>query len=194
MRIVLVRLKIGIAGLTALGAVTGLVLATPALAGKTDDGWAQCLWANAPETSANWLAMTPTKDRFGLGNPPPEMLLQYRLQAACHTALTPDGKRGPPSFNAKRVRRSLEESRPATVGTEAVDPRAYQCTRYFLNDTEMKTPAEYRWGVGDPGAGVTFSRVQYFFAGSGNSQVGLPETGGLERCQFIQSDGTLVDA
>jgi hypothetical protein len=171
-----------------------LVSTSPALAGKKDDAWAQCLWEKAPLSAANWLAM-PIAERWpGPNGASPAALLEFRLRAACHTQLTPPGKRYPPSLMAKAVRASLERIRPSVVGTNEIDPRAYQCTRYFLNDTELKTPAAYAWGFGDFDSGTKFSSMSFTFAAKGGGGVGLPETGGLRKCQVIKSDGSLADA
>jgi hypothetical protein len=165
-----------------------------ALAAKKDDAWAACIWSKTPKSAANWLLMPEPERRLGIGKPKPEYLLGFRVEAACHDDMTPAGEKGPPSFNTKNIRASLAKSKPSSIGPDISDPRAFQCTRYFLNDQEMKNPAEYKWGFGDPAKGKIFTSIQYFFAAQGGGSVGLPETGGLRKCQWINDDGSLTDA
>ena len=168
-------------------------LSAPAQAGKKDDAWAKCLWENAPQSAANWLAMTEPKDRYSINGMSAYELLEFRLRAACHVQLTPAGKRFPPGLNRKAVRASLIATRPTEIAADKVEPDAYQCTRYFLNDTEMKTPAAFHWGFGDFDSGVSFSSMSFQFAAAGGGGVGLPETGGLRKCLIIQADGSLIE-
>lgn len=174
--------------------VTGLSAASPALAGKKDDAWAQCLLESAPKSVANWLKLPAGERRLGLERPSPEFLLRIRLQAACHTRLIVDGKKFPPSFDGKKVRESLAKMQQPQADHDIVEPRAFQCTRFFLNDTEMKAPAAYSWGFGDFDTGTIFSSVQFMFAASGGGSVGLPDTGGLKKCQLIDENGMLMNA
>jgi len=165
-----------------------------AIAGKSDDAWAACIWSKTPKSASNWLAMPEPGRRLGIDKPTPDFLLKFRVQAACHEDMTPAGKKQPPSLESKKVRAILAKTKPSTIGSDVVDPKAFQCTRYFLNDKEMKNPAEYKWGFGDLDTGKIFSSIQYFFAAQGGGSVGLPETGGLRKCQWINDDGSLTDA
>jgi hypothetical protein len=164
------------------------------LAGKTDDAWAACVWEKVPASASNWLKMPVPKRSYGLGEVPPEYVLQFRLQAACYEQMTPAGKERPPSFNAKAVRKSLEKLRLAAVTEDKLDPKAFRCTRYFLNDTDQKSPAGFDWGFGTDTSKAQFFSIQYFFGAQGGGAVGLPGKGGLRKCAFIQSDGTFIDA
>lgn len=58
----------------------------------------------------------------------------------------------------------------------------------------MKNPAAYKWGFGDFETGPAFASLTFFFAAKGGGAVGLPEAGGLRKCQWISSEGTLTDA
>jgi hypothetical protein len=172
-----------------------LFSATAAQAGKNDDAWARCIWEQVPTSAANWLKMPAPKSDYGLAAVPPEYALQFRLQAACFDRLTPSGKSHPPDFNAKAVRSALATLQPMAVEPDKIDPKAWRCTRYFENDTAMKTPAGYDWGYGDDMSKARFYSITYFFAGTkGGTPVGLPTTGGLRKCQFILADGTFKDA
>lgn len=168
-------------------------LSAPALAGKKDDAWAKCLWENASQSAANWLAMAEPKQRYSIDGMSAYELLEFRLRAACHAQLTPPGKRFPPGLNRKAVRASLIATRPTEIVADKAEPGAYQCKRFFLNDTDMKTPAAFQWGFGDFDSGVKFSSMSFQFA-STTGAVGLPETGGLRKCQIIQNDGSLIDS
>jgi hypothetical protein len=174
--------------------------ASPAAAGKTDDAWARCIWEQVPTSTSNWLAMPVPEDPYGgvhvpsARTPvPPEYILQFRLQAACFGQMTAPGDVRPRKFNAKAVRRSLEAIRPASVGPDKVDPKAYRCTRYFLNDTEMKNPAGYDWGFGSDTSQAQLFSIMFMFAAERGSVL-LPSQGGLRKCAFIQADGTFDDA
>ena len=156
--------------------------------------WAQCLWESVPKSAANWLAMPDEKTEFGATTRTPRELLEYRLQAACFDKLTPQGKKFPIDFAPKKVRAALELSKPASVGPDAIDPKAYQCTRYFRDDAELKNPAALKWGFGEFETGHAFASVSYVFATKGGGGVGLPETGGVYKCKWIKEDGSLVDA
>lgn len=176
----------------ALGA--GVIAISPARAGKSDDAWAQCLWSKVPTSTSNWLAMPAPKRNYGLSDPPREYVLQYRLQAACYAALTGSGKSRPASFNAGAVRKSLLKTRPATIGADVVDPRAFRCTRYFLNDTDRKNPGGSDWGFGEDTSQAQFFSVVYSFAAQGGGVVGLPNEGGQRVCAYIQPDGSFQAA
>ena len=171
-----------------------MIWAGPARAGKNDDAWAACLWEKVP-TSANSMLSLPVPPKWqGPGAITPEYALQHRLHAACYAALTPAGKKNPPSFNMNNVRKSLLATKPAAIAADTIEPRAYVCQRYFLNDTEMKNPAGYRWGFGEDTSKAQFGSMSLVFAAQGGGGVGLPDVGGLEKCQFIRSDGSLSDA
>lgn len=184
-------------------AALGLAVAlpeSPAFAGKNDDAWAKCIWEQVPTSASNWLNMPVPKDPYGgvevpsaRTHVPPEYILQFRLQAACFGPMTAPGDVRPRRFNAKAVRRSLEASRPAGVGPDKVDPKAYRCTRYFLNDTERKNPAGYDWGFGSDTSKAQFFSMMFMFAAERGSVL-LPSQGGLRKCAFIQADGTFDDA
>lgn len=186
-RMIRIPLCLAAAGLMAL------LPASPALAGKNDDAWAACIWEQVPTSASNWLKMPVPKSHYGLAEVPPEYVLQFRLQAACYERLTPPGKQRPPGFSAKAVRKALEARRPTAPGADRVDPKAYRCTRYFLNDTDMKTPAGFDWGFGEDTSKTQFFSMTFFFAAKGGS-VGLPKQGGLRKCAFILADGTFADA
>jgi hypothetical protein len=174
---------------------SGVVVApSPAVAGKSDDAWAGCLWEQVPTSAANWLKLPAPKRDYGLSDVPPEYVLQFRLQAACFDTMTPAGKTRPPSFNAKAVRKSLELIKPAAISEDKSDPKAYRCSRYFLNDTELKTPAGFDWGFGDDTSKAQFMSISYFFAAEKGGAVGLPDQGGIRKCSYINSDGSFEDA
>jgi hypothetical protein len=175
-------------------ALAATFAAAPALAGKNDDAWAQCIWQQVPTSAANWIAMPAPKSSYGLEDPEPAYVLQFRLRAACQERLTPAGKRYPPGFSAKKVRAALITTRPAQVGADQVEPNAYRCDLYFENDTEMKRKAGSDWGYGNPDDKKNFFTMRYFFAGASGRTVGLQEGAGLRRCRIIQSDGTFADA
>lgn len=178
-----------------LGGAASLVIgSTPAIAGKKDDAWAKCLWEHVPTSANNWIGMSLPKSRSAMGDPKPEYALQFRLQAACYEKLTKEGKSRPSRFNAKKVRKALIATKPQEVLEDTLDPKAYRCMRFFLNDKEMKTPAAYRWGFGEDTSQAQFFSVSYFYAAQGGGSVGLPESGGLEKCQFINADGTFTNA
>lgn len=179
--------------LCALG-LAALLPASPAWAGKNDDAWAKCIWEQVPTSAFNWLKMPAPKNHYGLAEVPPEYALQFRLQAACFASMTAPGKERPPSFNAKAVRKALEAGRPASASADKVDPRAYRCTRYFLNDKEMKNPAGFDWGFGEDTGKPQFFSMTFMFAAKGGGAVGLPRQGGLRKCSYIQADGTFADA
>lgn len=176
--------------LVALG--LGMAAPTPAHAGKKDNAWAQCLWQRVPTSTAAWLATSPARNLMLVSEPSPAETLEYRLQAACRGVLTPAGKQRPASFNAKAVRRSLEGSRPASLGPDTIEPGAYRCDLHFENDTEMKNRAGTDWGFRQDGKNVSISSVRFMFAGQGNTAVGLKDGAGLRRCGTIQSDGSIL--
>lgn len=151
-----------------------VVTAFPAIAGRNDDAWAQCIWDNVPRSAANWLAMPELRRSYGLQEVPPEYVLQFRLQAACHSQLTLAGRSAPPSFNSRAVRRSLARMRPQIISDDRLDPRAYRCTRFFLNDEQMERPAGYDWGFGGDTEQAQFSRITFFFAAQGRRASGFP--------------------
>ncbi len=167
--------------------------ASPAVAGKNDDAWAKCIWEQVPESASNWLKMPAPKQSYGLADAPPEYVLQFRLQAACYDRMIPAGKKSPPRFGAKAVRAALEAQRPSSPGTDKVDPKAYRCTRYFLNDTEMKNPAGFDWGFGTDTSKAQFFAMTFLYSAKGG-YTGLPTKGGLRKCAFIKADGTFADA
>jgi hypothetical protein len=174
--------------------LSGLSSSAEAKGSKKEDQWAQCLWETVPQSSANWLDM-PNKDKAKFGPvQSPRTLLEYRLQAACFERLKLVGKSYPIGFSSEKVRRSLELSRPNSVGVDTFDPKAFQCERFFTNDTDMKNPAAYKWGFGDFDSGPVFASISYIFAAEKGGGLGLPETGGLHKCHWINSDGTLTDA
>lgn len=182
------------AGLALLLAAAGLVPAAPAAAGaKADQAWAQCIWDNVPTSAANWLKMPAPKQSYGMAEVPPEYVLQFRLQAACYERMIAPGKKGPPRFSAKAVRAALEAQRPASTGPDVADPKAYRCTRYFLNDTEMKNAAGFDWGFGSDTSKAQFFSMTFLYSAKGG-YASLPKQGGLRKCAFIQSDGTFADA
>lgn len=183
------------AGLFAiLGLATATIAATPAVAGKNDDAWAQCLWEKLPVSTSSWLALPVPKRDYGLGEPEPAFVLQYRLRAACYDRLIPAGKKWPPSFNSGAVRKALIATRPATLPTEEADPLAYRCDLFFENDPEMKTVTGTDWGYGASRDGKQLGSIRMFFAAKGGGSVGLTEGGGIRRCRFIQPDGSYKDA
>jgi hypothetical protein len=156
--------------------------------------WAQCLWENVPQSAANWLAMPDAKTEWGSTTKSPKELLEYRLQAACFDKLIPQSKKFAIDFSPKKVRAALGASKPTSIGHDLVDPKAFQCRRFFKNDVEMQTPAAFKWGFGDFESGHAFASVSYVFAAQGGGGVGLPDAGGLYKCQWIKEDGTLIDA
>jgi hypothetical protein len=115
------------------------------------------------------------------------------LQAACYERMIPAGKKAPARFNPKAVRTALEARRPPSPGPDVVDPRAYRCARYFLNDTEMKNKAGFDWGFGSDTSRAQFFSMMFLYEAKGGS-VSLPSQGGLRKCAFIQADGTFADA
>lgn len=184
------------AGLALLLAAAGLVPAAPAAAGaKADQAWAQCIWHNVPTSAANWLKMPSPKTfwRYRGSQFPPELVLHYRLRAACHDRLVPPGKRQPPFFDSKGVRLALEAQRPESVGPDKVDPMAYRCDRYFPEGRDIKVPAESEWGFGPD-----TSKAQFYVVTSNIVPQGGPglllKQGWPRRCSFIQADGTFQDA
>jgi hypothetical protein len=178
----------------AAGSVASLVTATPALANKNDDAWAACLWDKVPTSANNWLNFPEPSKYQDLGAIKPEFALQNRLEAACRRAMVPAGKESAPRFSVRNVRAALIASKPSTVGQDTLDPRAYVCTRYFLSDKEMNNPAAYRWGFGEDTTQAQLGSMSLMFAAVGGGSVGLPDTGGLEKCEYVQADGTLKDA
>jgi hypothetical protein len=180
--------------LASIAGIVGLTCSAPAKAGKGDDAWASCLWQKVPTSANNWVLGPETGDRQSLGSIRPEFALMHRLEAACYSALTPVGKDGPPNFKAKKVRAALLSTKPQAIGVDTIDPLAFVCRRYFLNDVGMKNPAGFRWGFGKDTSKAQFGSMTYFFAAQGGGSVGLPDVGGLEKCEYIQSDGTLRDA
>jgi len=181
--------------LVAFACVGAAFFSTAARAGKNDDAWARCIWEQVPRSAANWLRMPVPKSDYGLAAVPPEYVLQFRLQAACLDRLTPPGKSRPASFNAKAVRASLETLQPMAVEPDRIDPKAWRCTLYFENDTEMKSPAGYDWGFGEDRSKPRFFSITFLFASRvASSPVGLSRAGGLRKCQSILADGTFADA
>ena len=178
----------------AFGLVVGLTAATPAVAGRNDDAWAQCLWEKVPVSTSNWLALPAPKHDYGLGEPEPAFVLQYRLKAACHSRLIPAGKKWPPSFNTNAVRKALIAIRPAAVPADEADPLAYRCDLFFENDTEMKAVTGTDWGYGASQDGKQLGSSRLIFAAKGGGGVGLTEGAGIRRCRTIQSDGSYKDA
>lgn len=170
-----------------------LLFSPQAFAGKNDDLWAQCIWDKVPTSAANWLSL-PFDKNENASKPSRSTLLSYRLRAACHKQMIPEGKDYPTRFNTKAVRASLERIKPAEIGPDKIDPRAYQCVRFFLNDTEMKNPAAYDWAFGDFDKGTSIMSVYYQFAAEGGGAVGLTKNGGLKKCSFISDNGSLIDA
>ena len=179
--------------LAALGLGAALP-ASPAFAGKNDDAWAKCIWEQVPTSASNWLKMPVPKNHYGLADVPAEYVLQFRLQAACYERMIPAGKKSPARFHSKAVRTALEAQRPPSPGPDLADPRAYRCTRYFLNDTEMKNAAGFDWGFGSDTSKAQFFSMMFMYAGKGGGSVMLPKEGGLRKCAFIQADGTFADA
>ena len=178
----------------ALAMIVTTGAATSAIAGKNDVAWAACLWSTVPKSTANWLEMPLTERQDGPTQPAADQLLQYRLMSACHAKLTPNGKKSPPRYSVKALRIELLKNRPAHVGEDTVDPRAFQCVRYFKSDTDMKAPEEFSWGYGDTKSGHIFASAQYIYAATGVDEgIVLPVTG-LRKCQWIKDDGSLSDA
>ena len=178
----------------AVSCVALLATATPAHANKNDDAWAACLWDKVPTSANNWLNLPEPSKYQDLGAIKPEFALQNRLEAACRQAMLPAGKESAPRFSVRNVRASLIALKPSVVGQDTVDPRAYVCTRYFLNDKEMKNPGAYRWGFGEDTTQAQLGSMSLMFAAVGGGSVGLPDTGGIEKCEYVQADGTLNDA
>jgi hypothetical protein len=176
--------------------VTLIVLGqtSPAYAGKNDVAWAKCLWEKVPTSAGNWIVMPLPPKWQSPGEVQPEFALQNRLEASCRDALIPTGKKSAPSFNGKNVRAALIASKPKLIGPDVVDPKAYLCRRYFLNDVDMKNPAGFRWGYGSDTSKAQFGSMSLIFAAKGGGSVGLPESGGLEKCSWIQSDGSMTNA
>lgn len=146
------------------------LVAEPARAGKNDDAWAQCLWAEAPKSASNWIAMTPTK-ADALGSKDPYSLLAVRLEGICREKLIPPGKKYAPDFKSKSVRESLMATKPTVVGSDVAVSNAIRCE--FFEEDEM---LGMTIGYGDP------SKLQT-----------RPPVTSL-KCQRINDDGTLTDA
>lgn len=153
-----------------VGASLGLA-ASPALAGKSDDAWATCIWEQAPTSASNWLTMTPVKSTGPMDKSNRYKLLATRLQGFCQKLLTPSGKKGPPSFDLEGVRSSLQRIRPQAIGPDRATSNAIRCEMF----------------EGDILLGVTI--------GFGDAQglKPLPPVTAL-KCQRIQDDGSLQDA
>ncbi|RXZ66034.1 hypothetical protein [Pelagerythrobacter rhizovicinus] len=183
MRVSLLILGVGIA-----------MVATPSLAGKKEDAYAKCAWDEAPVSAANWLTL-PVPAKYPLpGNITREYALKQRLDAACLDRLIAEGISRPRALSAKKLRAALEQTRPAELVLEEEDPKAFVCFRYFENDTAMKNPAAVRWGYGRDMSKSQFGTTTSIFAEESGGGVSLSEDGGLEKCQFVRSDGSLVDA
>ncbi len=180
--------------LSAVAIACSLIIVSPAYAGKNDDAWAKCLWEKVPTSTNNWLGLPLPPKWQSPGAIQPEYALQNRLQAACNNHLIPQGKKSAPSFNAKSVRAALIATKPPVISGDFIDPKAYLCRRFFTNDKDMKNPAGFRWGFGDDTSKAQFGSMSLIFAAQGGGSVGLPETGGLEQCSWIQADGSLINA
>ena len=182
-------LSLGILAL-AIGFTSSVAAKDP----KKEEQWAQCLWQTVPRSAANWLAMSNESSDRDAKEKTASELLEYRLQAACFDKLKPVGKKYPIGFSSGKVRAALASAKPTAIGDDIVDPKAFKCVRYFLSDTELKNPAAFKWGFGDFDTGHAFASMSYIYAAAGGGGVGLPDTGGLYKCQWINSDGTLTDA
>ena len=144
---------------------------SPAFAGQKDDGWATCIWEKASTSAANWLRMPETKGAEFLGKENKFDLLAARVQGFCNEALTLEGKKYAPSFNASAVRKALERMRPSQIGPDSPESKAIRCEIY-----EDDVLLGKMLGFGDP-KGL---------------KPNPPAT--AIKCQRIQDDGTLIDA
>ncbi|MBB6122660.1 hypothetical protein [Sphingobium subterraneum] len=166
----------------ALPILAALFVANPALAAKKEDAWAQCLWKNVPTSSANWLALKPPVEKSRLDAPEtPDVTLQYRLRASCERELTPLGKKWAPTFSAEKVRAALSATRPASIGPDQMQPKAFRCDYYFEDDLQLKTRARFEWGFEDEAGRQIWSSVDYGFAGTKGGAVFLTKGAGIKK-------------
>jgi len=173
-----------------LCAVLAVSFSNTAHAGKKDEAWAKCIWENMPTSADNWIALPLPMRSQGISQIKPEVALQYRLRAACAKKLTAEGESRPLRFSSKKVRKSLIASKPEIIGDDKVEPMAFVCSRYFLNDTELKRPAAFHWGYGPDTSKVQFFKMSLIFSGQ-RGGVGLPDEGGLKKCERVKNDGAL---
>jgi hypothetical protein len=182
-----------IAGVTlALFAGGAAVASAPKV--KKEEAVAACLWEVAPVSTVNYLKLPAPQRHQGISGIAPEYALRRRLDAACLDALLDNGVSRPREVSERKLRAALEATRPAVVPTEERDPKAFVCTRFFENDTEMKNPAEFRWGYGDDFTKAQFETMSFIFAAKNGGGLGLAKDGGLSKCQFVQPDGSLKNA
>ena len=171
-----------------------LAVQTPAYAGKNEDAWASCLWAQVPTTANNWLNMVPTKDGWARLQTPPDYAIEWRLQAACFDILKPANKKWPPSFYGKKLRVAMLATKPLSIGPDIVDPTGFRCDLYFEDDLELKNRAGFDWGIEAKSGDVIFQTTRYGFAGTGNATVQLANGAGIRKCFRVLADGSLTDA
>lgn len=169
------------------------IFASQAIAGKKEDSFATCLWEVAPISSANWLNMPAPEKYQNPGSIKPEFALKQRLDAACFDRLVADGIKRPLAISIKKLRIALADSRPDELPDQEMDPRAFVCLRFFENDTAKTSPAAYRWGYGPDLSQSQLGEMSLVYATKGGG-ASLAKNGGVEKCQLIQSDGTLQDA
>ncbi|HEY0085416.1 MAG TPA: hypothetical protein VGB65_05850 [Allosphingosinicella sp.] len=138
------------------------------------DAWAQCLWNATPTAAANWIEM-PILDDVILSSAHPSSRLAYRLQSTCWHQLG-YGTKIPlradrEAFDEKAVRAALRRTKPARIEADRVDPKAWMCV------------------------GFKSGRVVSEYLGGAVNK--MPETYAPAtelKCQFIQNDGSVVDA
>lgn len=115
-------------------ALMGIAISSsPAIAGKKDDAWASCLWETMPQSAANWVDMPDQRASYREDDVDLYSITQLRLQAACHGKMIPEGKSKPPTFKPKKIRESLRDMRPQSIGDDTVEPKLYRCFLFYDN-------------------------------------------------------------
>jgi len=123
----------------------GAVALTPsAYAGTKDDDWARCIWKQAPTSASNWINMEES-DGDPLESEDSYGLLATRLQGFCREAMILAGKKYPPDFKPKAVRKALVATKPTSISDDVGKSDAYRCRIY-----EDDVPLGLTLGFGDP--------------------------------------------
>jgi hypothetical protein len=185
-----------------LSVLCGVVYASPASAKAGDKPWTACVWSQAPDSAAAWLAMpVPTwQSAYTDAN----VLLGHRLIALCDaTAALPLKPNRMPNWKslAASLRRSKPKAQP-TGAAGAASPFEVQLCRSSLNKDGRSFIYLYEIVRRHAGSD-TVSFQQYYTEAEGQS-LKLPqdlrimpgESGGTHSrtCQQIGPKGELIDA
>ena len=180
--------------------LASFVPAAPASAKAGDKAWADCVWSQAPESAAAWLAMPiPTwQSAYTEAN----VLLGHRLIASCDaTAALPLKPNRMPNW--KSLATTLRRSKPKaqSAGAAASSPEVLLCRSSLERDGRSFT---YLYEIVRRQAGSDTISFQQFYTEAEGRSLKLPqdlrimpgESGGTQvrSCQPIGPKGELINA